>query len=345
MKRNMNEWIAGLVSRKKRAALPIVTSPGIPLIDAAPMDVFQSGELQFRAIRALAEQLPDMAAALTMMDLSVEAQAIGAPIQFSEQENPNVTASIVHDRNAIDRLAIPQVGTARTAETLLAAKLCATEITDRPTLGGLIGPFSLAGRLLDMSTMMLVTATEPEIVHALLEKVTSFLIEYARAFKATGCHGLIMAEPAAGLISPKMCRDFSADYIKRIVDAVKDDSFAFVLHNCGKSEKMVSEMLSTGCSAIHVGNVVDMRKILDQVPPTIPVMGNLDPTVLFRLGTPDEVFKATTELLEVTREYPHFVISSGCDIPPGTPMENVQALFDALAKFNANLSFCRAVLA
>ena len=335
MKRNMNEWIAGLISGKKRAAMPILTSPGIPLIDAAPIKVFQSGELQYRAIRALAEQLPDMAAALTMMDLSVEAQAFGAPIQFSELENPNVSAAVVHDRGEIDRLAIPRVGAARTAETLLAAKLCAAEITDRPTLGGLIGPFSLAGRLLDMSTMMLMTATEPETVHALLEKVTEFIIAYAKAFKATGCHGLIMAEPAAGLISPKMCRDFSAVYIKRIVDAVKDDAFAFVLHNCGKTEKMTDEMLSTGCSAVHVGNAVDVRKILDRVPPTIPVMGNLDPTVLFRLGTPDEMFQAAAALLEATREVPHFVLSSGCDIPPGTPMENVHAFFDALAKYNS----------
>ena len=335
MKHNMNEWIAGLVSGKKRAALPIVTSPGIPLIDAAPVDVFQSGQLQFRAIHALAGRLPDMAAALTMMDLSVEAQAFGAPIQFSELENPTVSAAIVHDRSEIDCLAVPMVGTARTAETLLAARLCAEAITDRPTLGGLIGPFSLAGRLLDMSTMMLMTATEPETVHALLEKATEFLIEYAVAFKATGCHGLIMAEPAAGLVAPKMCRTFSADYIQRVVDAVKDDSFAFVLHNCGKTEKMAAEMLSTGCSAIHVGNAVDVRTILAQVPLSIPVMGNLDPTVLFRLGTPDEMHRATTALLEATSDDPHFVLSSGCDIPPGTPLDNVLAFFDALADFNS----------
>ena len=337
MQRNMNEWVSGLISGKKRVAMPIVTSPGIPLIDAAPIDVFQSGELQFRAIRALAGQLPDMVAALTMMDLSVEAQAFGAPIKFSEVENPTVSAPVVHDRSEIDRLAVPEVGAARTAETLKAAKLCAAEITDRPTLGGLIGPFSLTGRLLDMSTMMLMTATEPETIHALLKKVTDFLTEYALAFKAAGCHGLIMAEPAAGLISPKMCQEFSSDYIKRIVDAVKDDSCAFVLHNCGKTEKMVQAMLSTGCSAIHVGNTVDVTKILGQVPADIPVMGNLDPSVLFRMGTPDEMFQAAADLLEVTRDYPNFVLSSGCDIPPGTPLENVQAFFNALAQYNSNL--------
>jgi len=321
--------------------MPILTSPGIPLIGAAPIDVFQSGELQFRVVRALTEQLPDMAAALTMMDLSVEAEAFGASLTFSDVENPTVIHEIVRDQNEIDCLAIPEVGAARTTETLHAAKMCAEEITDRPTLGGLIGPFSLSGRLLDMSAMMLMTATEPETVHALLEKATRFLIEYAKAFKAAGCHGLVMAEPAAGLISAKMCQEFSANYIKQIVEVVKDESFAFVLHNCGKTEKMVNELLSTGCSAIHVGNAVDIRTILDQVPPSIPVMGNLDPTVLFRLGTADEMFQAASELLEVTRSYPNFVLSSGCDIPPGTPMENVQAFFDALAEYNSNPGLSR----
>ena len=326
-----------LIAGKKRAAMPIVTSPGISLIDAAPIDVFQSGELQFQVIRALTERFPDMAAALTMMDLSVEAQAFGSPIKFSAVENPSVSAAVVHNRSEIERLAIPDVGTARTAETLKAAKLCASEITDRPTFGGLIGPFSLTGRLLDMSTMFLMTATEPETVHTLLEKTTVFLMAYAQAFQAAGCHGLVMAEPAAGLISPMMCQEFASGYIKRIVDAVKGDSFAFVLHNCGKTEKMVQAMLATGCSAIHVGTSVDICKILDQVPAGIPVMGNLDPSSLFSMGTPEDMFQAATELLEATCDYPNFVLSSGCDIPLCSPLNNVQAFFEALAQYNFNL--------
>jgi uroporphyrinogen decarboxylase len=188
-----------------------------------------------------------------------------------------------------------------------------------------------------MTKMMLWTAMEPASVHALLEKTTTFLIDYAKAFKATGCRGLIMAEPAAGLISPKMSQEFSANYIKRVVDTVKDESFVFILHNCGKTEKMVDVMLSTGASALHVGNVVDMRKILPQTPKDVPVMGNLDPVGLFRLGTPATVYEAATTLLNQTAEFPNFVLSSGCDIPPGTSLKNVLAFFRALEDWNANI--------
>ena len=330
----MNQWIADLISGPQRSALPIMTSPGIPLIGATPPEVFRSGRLQAEVVTALAAEVPQAAAALTMMDLSVEAETFGAPVLFSEEENPTISGAVVYETGDIETLRIPKVGEARTAETLLAARLCVDKITDRPTLGGLIGPFSLAGRLVEMSKIMLWAAMDPAATHALLEKATAFLIDYAKAFKAAGCHGLLMAEPAAGLISPKMSRDFSADYIKRVVDAVKDESFAFVLHNCGKTEKMVDIMLSTGASALHVGNAVEMRNILPQTPNNVPVMGNLDPAGLFRLGTPEIVYQAAMTLLEQTAEFPNFVLSSGCDIPPGTPLENIQSFFRALERWN-----------
>lgn len=332
--RNMTDWIRNLIGSPRRSALPIMTTPGIALVKADVQEVFRSGSLQAEVIRNLTESVPAMAAALTMMDLSVEAEAFGAPIQFGSDENPTVSAAIVSDRAGIDALSVPAVGTARTKENLLAAKTCASTITDRPTLGGMIGPFSLAGRLLDMSKMMLLTAMEPDTVHALLEKTTQFLVEYAKAFKETGCHGIVMAEPAAGLVSPAMCDAFSSTYVRRIVDAVQDDHFVVVLHNCGKTEKMVSTMLSTGAKAIHVGNAVDVCKILDQAPETTPVMGNLDPSGVFLMATPSEVRDKTLNLLEATRNYPHFVLSSGCDVPMGTPMANIRVFFDALTEFN-----------
>ncbi len=59
-------------------------------------------------------------------------------------------------------------------------------LTDRPVLAGIIGPFSLAGRLLDMTEIMIMTYEDPEVVETVLEKATEFLIKYAQAFKEAG---------------------------------------------------------------------------------------------------------------------------------------------------------------
>ena len=51
------------------------------------------------------------------------------------------------------------------------------------------------------------------------------------------------------------------------------------------------------------------------------------------MGTPELVREATTALLEKCSTYPNFVLSSGCDMPPKTPWENINAFFAAAEEF------------
>ena len=330
------KFIERILTSKRRLVIPVMTSPGISLLGLKPSEVFKNGELQFSCIQALAKAV-QTDAVVTAMDLSVEAEAFGAEITFSDHENPTVSKRLVSDEQDIDRLAIPAVGTKRTAETLKCARLCAENI-GRPTFGGVIGPFSLSGRLADMTDMMMLAATEPEVAHKLLTKATKFLTNYLIALKQTGIAGVIIAEPAAGLLSPDMCQTFAADYIKQIITAVQDESFLVVLHNCGKTEKQVDALLSTGADALHVGNAVNILDILPQVPTTIPVMGNLDPVGVLKTADSDTVYSRTTALLEATAAFPNYVLSSGCDVPPGVPLANVQAFLKACSDYNSRFS-------
>jgi uroporphyrinogen decarboxylase len=235
----------------------------------------------------------------------------------------------------IDGLLIPAVGTGRTVEYLRAARLARQGITDRPVLGGCIGPFSLAGRLMDTNALMLALIKQATAAHALLEKCTAFLIEYAKAFKAVGVEGIIVAEPMAGLLAPERCEDFSSRYVASLVDAVQDDSFTVILHNCGRTTKLVGSLVNTGARGLHFGNAVNMNDIAPHIPEDRLFFGNIDPVGVLRQGTPDDVTRSVTQLLEDMRPYHNFVLSSGCDIPPGTPLENIDAFFYALDQFNS----------
>lgn len=340
MKRNMEQWIEGLISAPRRAALPIMTYPGLPLAGLRVMDAISDGEAQFACLRALAGRYP-MPAALTLMDLSVEAEAFGSPVKFSEDEVPTVCGRIITDEADAAALAIPEVGAGRTGVYLKAAELAAAHFKDKPVFGGQIGPFSLAARLCDMTEIMLALMLNPAMVHQVLEKCTRFLIEYARAFKRTGAGGVVIAEPAAGLLGEAQCSEFSSAYVKRIVEAVQDEHFIVILHNCGRTTGLVGSMASTGARGLHFGNAVDMAEILALAPGDVLVMGNIDPSGSFRHGTPEAMREKTLTLLERTEGYDNFVLSSGCDIPPGTPLENVEAFFAALAQYNEEREVCR----
>ena len=334
MLKNMYNWLHDITLSNYRSAMPIAGYIGADIIGKGIDAVVKNGKLQFECIKALTDRFPSIAA-MTFMDLSVEAEAFGCQVKFADKEAPTVISNVANDKASIEALKVPEIGTGRTSEYLNAASLALKEIHDRPVFGGVIGPFSLAVRLANMTTAMLMTKKDKDALHILVNKCTEFIKDYVIAFKEKGVNGIIMAEPAAGLLPPALCQEFSSDYVKKIVDETQDSNFIIILHNCGNTTKLVESMLTTGCKAFHFGNSVNMAEILPQLPWGIVAFGNLDPANLMKLGSPEKVSEKTTDLLYSTANYKNFVLSSGCDIPAGTSIEKIQAIYDALETFNA----------
>lgn len=333
--RNMQDWAKGLMNSKKRSVLPIMTHPGIEMIGRTVYDAVTDGRVHFEAIKAVNEAYPQSAAATVIMDLTVEAEAFGCEISFPKNEVPSVVGRLVTDYDSVAKLEVPNLTKGRVPQYLLANKLAAENITDKPTLAGCIGPFSLAGRLFDMTEIMMACYVEPQTIELLLQKCTEFIKKYCLEFKKVGANGVVIAEPAAGLLSNDDCLKFATPYLKEIVEAVQDESFLVVLHNCGNTGHCTQSMVATGAWAQHFGNKIDMVKALEDTPSDLLVMGNLDPVALFKMASPAEMKAATAELLERTKDYPNFVLSSGCDTPPEAPAANIAAFYEALDEFNA----------
>ena len=331
---NMNQWLDSLKGVKKKKPVPVLSFPCVSLLGITVRELISDSSLQAKGMKLVADRT-DAGASVSFMDLSVEAECFGANVIVSDDEVPTVKGRIINDMSEAEALAIPSIGSGRTNIYIDAIKKATEMITDRPVLAGMIGPYSLAARLFDVSEIMMDCYDDPDMVHTVLEKVTAFLIEYAKAYKAVGANGIVMAEPVAGLLSPDLEEEFSSPYVKKIVDAVQDDNFIVIYHNCGDNVPvMLDSILSTGAAAYHFGNAVDMEKdIIAKVSSDTVVMGNVDPAGTLRMGTVSEVKEETLNLLDRCSKYPNFVLSSGCDIPPMTPWENIDAFFAASNEF------------
>jgi len=207
-------------------------------------------------------------------------------------------------------------------------------ITDRPVFADCIGPFSLAARLAGVGEIMIFCYEEPEMIHTVLSKTTEFLIAYIREFKKTGVNGVVMAEPVTGLLSPALASEFSEPYVKKIIEAVRDENFIVIYHNCGSAAiQMTESILNTGADAYHFGNAIDMAEMMKLIPENIIAMGNIDPAMCCKKGGAESVKKAVQDLMSKCCVYPNFVISSGCDIPPQSDWKNIEAFFDTVKEF------------
>lgn len=329
----MKQWVADIIHQKEVAAIPVMTHPGIEQNGNTVREAVSNGKVHADAVVKLTQNYRSVAAC-TIMDLTTEAEAFGAEIAFSDEAVPAVVGHVLTDVKSINDLQVPSLKAGRIPQYLKANLLAARAIQDRPVFAGCIGPFSLAGRLYDMSGIMMLIYENPDAAHTLLAKCTQFIEKYCEALKLTGVNGVLMAEPAAGLLSNDDCKAFSSAYVKYIVNKVQDDHFIVVLHNCGNTGHCTEAMVETGAAAYHFGNKCRMEEVIKEVPEDALAMGNLDPVSIFKDGTPMQMREATLDLLEKMREYPNFVLSSGCDTPPHTPIENVNAFFEVLNEWN-----------
>ena len=212
--KNMKLWLKELCENPRKKALPILSFPCVSLMDIPVSQLISDADTQARGMQLIAEKT-NAAASVSLMDLSVEAECFGAAVRFSEDEVPTVTGRLVCDMDEAEALAVPEVGVARSGIYIKAIEKALTLITDRPVFAGMIGPFSLGARLLDVSEIMMDCYDDPDMVHAVLEKATEFLIAYGNAYKAAGAHGIIMAEPVAGSFHLAQSPSYRNDRQKR----------------------------------------------------------------------------------------------------------------------------------
>lgn len=314
-----------------RLAMPIAVYPGLELTGATVRDIVTNSQAQLSAQSALRKRYQSPFA-LSAMDLSAEAEAFGCTVTISETEIPTVIGRLVTSLDQAKALEVPRPGDRRTAIYLEAVRLLAGLAGEPFVFGGCIGPFSLAARLVGVSEAMELTVTEPALMHTLVEKSASFLAAYLQTFRAVGARGVIMAEPAAGLLSPRALGTYSSAYIRQIAASLNDDGFTILLHNCAAKLVHLPAILETGLKAFHFGAPMDVVCALAKVTPEVVVCGNLDPTAVFLQASPAEVTARATQLLSAVAAHRNFVISSGCDVPPGAPVANLDALFRATSR-------------
>ena len=193
------------------------------------------------------------------------------------------------------------------------------------------GPFGVAGDLMGKTEIFLAVAERPDFVRELLGIVTDKLISY-----------LDFCWEEEDLPTP---RDFSwtddlavslsaESYRQIVLPFEKKLRFHFdgraSFHMCGRSDHLL-EIFADDLGIDEYqgfGYEVDLARIARVMGGRVVLLGNINPMLILS-GTPNQVREETRRVIEVLAPLRGFIVQDGNNIPPGSPVENINAMMEA----------------
>ncbi|MCE5329816.1 uroporphyrinogen decarboxylase family protein [bacterium] len=268
-----------------------------------------------------------------LMDLSVEANALGRYTVFPKEESATVPKDgfVIDDIEKLREINISF--DSRINGYVDTVKLMKIGLEEKILKGAyVIGPYSLAALIMGADEAAMCSILEPGKLTKLCELTTEKIHEYVNMFISAGAEVICVLEPTAVMLGPSQFREFSAHYVKHIVDSCKFSGVSTIYHTCGNTMHLINEMANSGVDGISLDSKevgVDLREVAKILTRYVLIIGNINPSGVMLRGSPSDVKKEVTSLMEMMDPYANFALSTGCDLPQETPLENIKAFMEA----------------
>lgn len=332
----MKKLIDTVKEAERRLIAPIISYPGVKFTNSTALENLKNPITHLETLIEIVEEY-GIDVVMTFMDLSVEAEALGIPVEFKENESPNVRFHPLENEEQLKDFMIPNPRIdGRMPNFLAVVKLMKQNMPGKICGGMVTGPFTLAGLMMGAEKIALNTVIQPEFVKKTLDFTTEVVRRYAKEMERAGADFIILLEPTAVLLSPDGFREFVHP---PTVKLVKELGVPSVLHVCGNSTNLIPAMCETGVQGLSLDGVVDFVEAAKVVPEDVVLIGNIDPVRVMINMDPKGVYKETMKFLDEMKDVPNLILSTGCDLPTETPHENIHAFCKAGRDWNRKVKY------
>lgn len=256
--------------------------------------------------------------------MTVEAEAMGAEVDMGSLEvEPHVVISPLNSVTQAGLLKPLDLTRGRVATVLEAIRILKAKGTDAPIIGNLTGPISVAGTLVDMSTLLMELCKKPEDSQHLLDLITDNIIIYAKAQIEAGADVICLSEPSGTgeILGLKHFRNYTVKYINRIMDAL--DVPVKMVHICGRLRSVYSAISEIYCDVFSFDAFVNIEEIKTHIPEKA-IMGNVSTHALSNVSS-----KKVARMTQVALKKGANIVAPACGLPITTPLRNIQAMVKA----------------
>lgn len=186
------------------------------------------------------------------------------------------------------------------------------------------GPLNIASFLMGTPEFMEALKTEPELMHRLLEIVADFLVEWIAVQREAfpTIDGIFLLDDIVGFISRRDFETFGLPYLKRAFSA---DVTVKFFHNDAPAKASAPMLESAGINLFNFGIQHTLNEMKVWTNNRVALMGNLPPRDVLAEGTPTDVKRSVTEMLNALDDTSRLIVSCGGGMPPQAPTENIEA--------------------
>lgn len=272
------------------------------------------------------------------LGVAAEAEALGSRTRQPEDGLPAVIAPLIQEPADLAHLRLPdpqrdgKLGMFAQA----VADVCAAVGNEAWVIATIRGPLLMATQLRGIEQLLIDLIEQPAWVQELFAFTTQVGLAFGRALLQTGAHAIAIGEATSSpdFISPAMYRQHVAAHQRRLVEGLHAAGCeATILHICGRTESIIPDVAATGTDVMDIDWQVDPVRALELAGPRMALRGNIDPVSVLLDGTPELVEQRVEQLLTRMAGRGRLLLSSGCDVPPNTPPDNIRALVRAGRRF------------
>jgi len=268
-----------------------------------------------------------MDAVTVMSDPYRETSAFGGVVTYPEDGVPRCTKQTIGNLDELKRLAIPDIeNSERIVNCINGIKEFKLQLKDNvPIIGWVEGPMAEACDIIGVEEMFMSVCVDPEFARALMQKCLDYAKLFAKAQIDAGADIIGIGEAVCSQISAEMYDDLIFFFDKELIDFIHEHGAMVKLHICGNITHLLPAIRKANPDIVDIDSMVDMDEAYKQLGDKIIRCGNLNPVSMARDMSQDDVYRFSKNLIEKEKGRP-FILSAGCEIPVGTPLENVIAM-------------------
>ncbi|MBD3215624.1 MAG: hypothetical protein GF311_23640 [Candidatus Lokiarchaeota archaeon] len=273
---------------------------------------------------------------VTFTDLNLIGEALGAKLTYLPDVIPVHESPAIQNLDELNNLfpTNPEKD-GRLPVIVKTAKIFSEKFKadEHILMAGCEGPITASGSIVGMENLMRNMINQPEKVHEVLDIASQSIIHFLNAQLERGMEFVTLSDPSASCtcISPEFFKEFALPYYKKIVKQV--NSPIFMIHICGEVLPILKDLIRVPKMMIISVDDVDMeqaKKIIGNK--FVLLMGNVS-TSIMRYGTVNQVEMEVKRVINKAGKGGKLLLSSACDLSPGTPEKNILAMINAAKKY------------